>query len=69
MIDDKQEIQRMLLIIEEAIKENKLKFIANLICTLQREYQEVCKLCTDGEYQQSWTHKMVLDYLTFESKN
>lgn len=62
------EIAAMEEVIKECIKNNKITFLANLICTLQKEYQEVSELCTDGEYQITWTHKQVLDYITYQPK-
>lgn len=63
---DEYDIAAMLVVIEDCIKKDKLEFLANVICKLQKEYQEVCELSTDGEYQITWTHKQVLDYLTYQ---
>jgi|688.fasta_scaffold594212_3 hypothetical protein len=60
-----EEIKIMLGVIQNCIKEDKLEFLANLITTLQKEYQEIASLSTDGEYRSSWTHRQVLDYLTY----
>ena len=62
------EIRTMVGVIENCIKENKIEFLANLIVTLQKEYQELASLSTDGEYQVTWTHHQALDYLTFQRK-
>ena len=62
------EIRTMVGVIENCIKENKIEFLANLIVTLQKEYQEVASLSTDGEYQVTWTHHQTLDYLTYQRK-
>lgn len=59
------EIKDMLAIIDECIKTDRLTFLANMFITLQKDYQEVAYLSTDGEYKSSWTHKQVLDYLTY----
>jgi hypothetical protein len=67
MSENQLEFLQMLKIVEECVKNNKTEFLAKLICKLQNEYQEVCTLSTDGEYQTSWTHTMVLDYLTYQS--
>jgi hypothetical protein len=66
MSENKLEIIGMVKLIEESVKNNKIEFLATLICKIQREYQEICKLSTDGEYNPSWTHNKVLDYLTYE---
>lgn len=65
-MSEKLEIIQMMKLVEECIKNDKLEFLATLICKLQREYQEVCSLSTDGEYQPSWDHIKVLDFLTYE---
>jgi hypothetical protein len=59
------EIKDMLVIIDECIKTDRLTFLANMFITLQKDYQEIASLSTDGEYRSSWTHKQVLDYLTY----
>jgi len=63
------DITAMLAVVEDCVQKNKLEFLANVICKLQAEYQEVCQLSTDGEYQLTWTHKQVLDYLTYKPKS
>jgi hypothetical protein len=64
-----KEIKEMVVVINECIKNNKIEFLANVICKLQREYREICELSTDGEFQLSWTHEQVLDYLTYQNKS
>ena len=66
MEENKQDIDEMLQLINECIKNNNLVFIATLICKLQKDYQDIAKLSTEGNYQPNWTHKQVLDYLTYE---
>jgi hypothetical protein len=68
MNNDKHEIQTMLAIVEDCVKNNKLEFLASVLFKLQREYKEVCELSTDGDYQVTWTHQQVLDYLTYQHK-
>ena len=63
-----EEVRVMIGVIENCIKEDKLEFLANLIVTLQKEYQEIAKLSTDGEYEVTWTHHQTLDYLTYQRK-
>ena len=55
-------------LIEDCIHKNKLEFLAELIVRLEKEYIEIARLSTDDNYQESWTHKEVLDYLTYEQK-
>ena len=55
-------------LIEDCIHKNKLEFLAELIVRLEKEYIEIARLSTDDNYQENWTHKEVLDYLTYEQK-
>lgn len=41
--------------------------LIQLIAQLEQEYKEVAALATFGEYKNSWTHKEVLDYITYEA--
>lgn len=70
MKDDKftKDAEEVLAMIQEYNKNNNLIFIALLICKLQKDYEDIAKLSTDGNYQPGWTHKNVLDYLTYEQK-
>lgn len=63
--ESKYDITNMLAVIEDCIKKDKLEFLAHIICKLQLEYEELCELATDGEYQVTWTHKQVLDHITY----
>jgi hypothetical protein len=55
-------------IIEEAIKNNKIEFIANLIVTLQQDYIDLALLSTYGDYKENWTHTQTLDHITHEQR-
>lgn len=68
MEENREQVGVMLDLIEECIKNNNLTFLATLICKLQNDYTDIAKLSTDGNYQSNWTHKQVLDYLTYEQK-
>lgn len=59
--------QIMMELIQECIKNNKLEFLAKLMVKLQNEYYEIASLSTNGEFQPSWTHTQLLDYITYES--
>lgn len=63
-----EKLKAMLDVINDCIKKDQLEFLASIICKLQLEYTEVCELATDGEYQITWTHKQVLDHLTYNQK-
>ena len=58
----------MLAVIEDCVRQNKLDILAKILYQLQAEYYEVCKLATDGEFEVTWSHKDVLDYLTYHQK-
>lgn len=53
-------------LVEEAIRLHKIDFLVTLINKLQNEYIDIAKLATEGQYQISWTHKQVLDFITYE---
>jgi hypothetical protein len=63
-MDDNKENIRML--VEEAIKYHKIDFLVTLIAKFQSEYIDIAKLATEDQYQISWTHKQVLDFITYE---
>lgn len=65
---DKDKLSAMLAVVEDCVKNDKLEFLASILYKLQIEYNEICELSTDGEFQPSWTHKQVLDHLTFNQK-
>jgi len=41
--------------------------IVQLIYRLETEYREIASLASLGEYQETWTHKKLLDYVTYET--
>jgi hypothetical protein len=63
-MDENKESIRLL--VEEAIKNHKIDFLVTLIAKFQAEYIDISKLATEGQYQISWTHKQVLDFITYE---
>ncbi len=63
-----QKLQEVIQLIDECIVQNKVEFLAKLIVTLQENYVDIATLSTDGNYHEQWTHKQVLDYLTYESR-
>jgi len=60
---DKDAIRQL---VEEAIERHRIGFLVELICKLQDDYIDVARLATDNQYQSSWTHRQVLDYITYE---
>jgi len=41
--------------------------LVKLISELEANYIELAKLSSMGEYQSSWTHKQLLDFITYET--
>lgn len=68
MEESKKDVEEMMQLIQECIKNNNLVFVATLICKLQKDYEDLAKLSTDDHYLPTWTHKQVLDYITYEQK-
>lgn len=68
MEENPARVKAMLKIVSQAIKDDSLEFLATLLAKLQQDYEELATLSTDGSYQPNWTHKQVLDYLTYEQK-
>lgn len=62
--DNLKNIQEL---VDECVKTNKLDFLAKLISNLQKNYEELALLSTDGNYSQKWSHQKVLDYVTYET--
>ena len=63
-----EEMRNMVEVIDHCILNDKKEFLASLIIKIQREYKEIAALSTDGEYQITWTHNDLLDYLTYQPK-
>ena len=59
-----REESAVLKMVEECIKKKEIKFLAKLILKLQKDYIEIAALASDGQYQETWSHKKLLDYLT-----
>lgn len=53
-------------LVSEAIENHKIGFLVELLCKLQDDYIDLARLSTDDNYQSNWTHKQVLDYITYE---
>lgn len=54
-------------LIQDCIITHNEEVLVNLIYNLENEYKEVAKLSTLGEYNDSWTHEQVLNYITQET--
>ena len=55
------------LLINDCIIAHQESIIVKLIAELERDYVELAKLATMGEYTEEWTHIQVLDYITHET--
>ena len=54
-------------LVYEAIATHNEIIIIELIKKLEEDYVEVCRLATMGQYNKGWTHRQVLDYITYET--
>ena len=64
MEDRESQVERL---ITDCIIAHQEYILVKLILELENEYKELAKLATMGEYKDGWTHKQVLDYITFET--
>jgi hypothetical protein len=56
-------------LVDAAVVSNNLEYLVHIIHKGLQEYVEVSMLATDGEYESSWTHNDVLNYITYGEKN
>ena len=54
-------------LVDDCIIAHQETIIVKLIAELEKDYQELAELATLGEYTPSWTHKQVLDFVTYET--
>jgi len=64
MNDREKDIERL---VSDCIIAHQETIIVKLISKLEQEYRDLANLATLGEYKNSWTHKEVLDYITYET--
>mgnify|MGYP003126055944 CR=1 FL=1 len=55
------------ILVGDCIMAHQESIIVKLISELERDYVELAKLATMGEYTEEWTHPQVLDYITYET--
>ena len=55
------------ILVGDCINAHQETIIVKLIAELERDYVELAQLATMGKYQKNWTHKQVLDFVTFET--
>ena len=53
-------------LVADCILSHQEAIIVRLIEQLESDYVELAKLATMGEYKTNWTHREVLDYITYE---
>ena len=49
----------------DAIDTHNEEIIISLLIKLLEEYIEIARLTTDNKYRKTWTHKDVLNYITY----
>lgn len=54
-------------LVHECIVTHNELILIELLYNLEKEYREVSKLATMGEYTKSWTHQDVLNYITYHT--
>ena len=54
-------------LVYECIATHNEMVLVQLIDTLRREYDDLAKLSTFGEYKTRWTHEDVLNYVTYHT--
>jgi hypothetical protein len=65
--EDDYRLDSIRILLEDSIKSHNEEVIVNLIFRLEKEYVELAKLSTFGEYKRDWTHSQVIDYVTKET--
>lgn len=52
-------------LVNQCIMSHNEEVLVNLIMRLEKDYIEIARLTTMGDYKASWTHREVLDYITY----
>lgn len=52
-------------LVYDCIVAHQETIIVQLIYQLEKDYKELARLVTMDEYKSDWTHKQVLDYITY----
>jgi hypothetical protein len=55
------------LLVSDCLVAHQEIIIVKLIAELEKDYEDLAKLATMGEYNTNWTHPEVLDYITYET--
>ena len=67
MHNDYEREEILAALVTDCIISHNEAIIVRLLAELEKQYQELAKLSTMGEYENDWTHKQVLDYVTYET--
>jgi len=67
MDDDYEREEMLAALVTDCIISHNEAIIVKLLAELEKQYQELARLSTMGEYKSDWTHKQVLDYVTYET--
>lgn len=54
-------------LVNECILTHNEAILVELIYRLEKEYVDIAKLATMGEYKGGWTHEEVMNYITFNT--
>ena len=54
-------------LVYECIATHNEEVLIELINSLKKEYIDLAKLSTFGEYQKEWTHEDVLNFVTYHT--
>lgn len=65
--DNIEHLERLRNLVTECFLTHNQEVLVKMIYKLQQEYVEIAKLATLNEYKTTWTHKEVLDHITFFS--
>lgn len=66
-MSDEERIKSVETLVTDCYIAHQETIIVKLIIQLEEEYREIAKLATMGEYKPNWTHKKVIDYITYET--
>lgn len=63
--DDEQKLKAINSLLSDCIISHNEDIIVQMIYRLEKEYRELAELSTMGEYDPTWTHRQLLDYITY----
>lgn len=63
------DLDAMRQLVSESIFSHNEEYLAQLIHKNLEEYKELALLVTEGKYKKTWTHRDVLNFVTYGEKN